>query len=77
MLERVRLLAETHPDLAGQALFALPVHDPRVLVPAGLSRAAGSPPTPGYELLGWWEAERRDLPWRRDAATRGRCSSAS
>jgi len=20
---------------------------------------------PGYELLGWWEAERRDLPWRR------------
>lgn len=19
---------------------------------------------PGYELLGWWEAERRDLPWR-------------
>jgi A/G-specific adenine glycosylase len=22
-------------------------------------------PGPGYELLGWWEAERRDLPWRR------------
>ena len=20
---------------------------------------------PGYELLGWWEAEHRDLPWRR------------
>jgi A/G-specific adenine glycosylase len=20
---------------------------------------------PGYELLGWWEVERRDLPWRR------------
>ena len=24
-----------------------------------------SPDGPGYGLLGWWESERRDLPWRR------------
>jgi len=25
----------------------------------------GAPGTVGYELLGWWEGTRRDLPWRR------------
>jgi A/G-specific adenine glycosylase len=37
-------------------------------VPAGLSGADGvdsGESGPGYDLLGWWEAERRDLPWRR------------
>jgi A/G-specific adenine glycosylase len=37
-------------------------------VPAGLSGADGVDSGEsglGYDLLGWWEAERRDLPWRR------------
>jgi A/G-specific adenine glycosylase len=31
---------------------------------SGPSGAAEPPRAPGYDLLGWWEAEQRDLPWR-------------
>ena len=61
------------------AIRDLAAHPPRPRRPADTSRfpyahprrsgaagvSAGAGVGPGYELLGWWEAERRDLPWRR------------